>query len=70
MEENEQWVKGGDCKKCRRQNYCSKPCKEYKSARQVFLRGAFKEALVRKSPAAFGAVVAMNQITNGKGEYL
>lgn len=25
---NEQWKSGGDCSKCRRNKYCSKPCKE------------------------------------------
>lgn len=28
IENNEQWLKGGDCSKCRKASYCSKPCKE------------------------------------------
>lgn len=27
MERNEQWLRGGDCSICRREKYCSKPCK-------------------------------------------
>ena len=26
IQENEQWKLSGDCTKCRRNNYCSKPC--------------------------------------------
>lgn len=27
---NEQWKTGGDCTLCRRQNYCTKKCKQHK----------------------------------------
>ncbi len=26
IQENEQWKLNGNCEKCRRNNYCSKPC--------------------------------------------
>lgn len=26
-DESEQWKNGGDCNKCRRKKYCTKPCK-------------------------------------------
>ena len=26
IQENEQWMLNGNCEKCRRNNYCSKPC--------------------------------------------
>lgn len=29
IQENEQWKLSGDCTKCRRNNYCSKPCTRY-----------------------------------------
>lgn len=29
IQENEQWKLCGDCTKCRRNNYCSKPCTRY-----------------------------------------
>ena len=28
-ESNEQWVNGGHCSKCRKQNYCGSKCNEY-----------------------------------------
>ena len=28
-EENEQWINGGDCSKCRKQKYCGSKCNEY-----------------------------------------
>ena len=27
--ENEQWISGGDCSKCRKQKYCGAKCNEY-----------------------------------------
>lgn len=27
---NEQWKASGDCEKCRKKSYCSKPCKVHK----------------------------------------
>lgn len=27
MEDNERWLSDGNCRKCRRQNYCKKTCK-------------------------------------------
>ena len=30
IEESEQWLLDADCDKCRRNNYCSKPCTRFK----------------------------------------
>ena len=30
MDDNEQWLSDGNCKKCRRRNYCHEPCKRNK----------------------------------------
>lgn len=30
MQDNEQWLLDGDCSKCRKNNYCSKPCTRHK----------------------------------------
>lgn len=30
IQKNEQWQLQGNCDKCRRNNYCSKPCTRYK----------------------------------------
>lgn len=37
VEENERWKSDGDCRKCRRKEYCSKPC--------TMLKRAYKKAL-------------------------
>lgn len=34
MSNNEQWISGGDCDKCRRQKFCSKSCTENKRFEQ------------------------------------
>ncbi len=41
---NEQWLEDGDCTKCRRGNYCSKPCKKSKERLQRRIKGAIEEA--------------------------
>lgn len=35
IQENEQWKLDGDCRKCRRVKYCSKPCTRCKHADQA-----------------------------------
>lgn len=40
---NEQWKSGGDCSKCRRHKYCSKPCKESIRARDSIIYNAILE---------------------------
>ena len=42
---NEQWKEEGNCKKCRRANYCSKPCKVAKER----LREAIRAKLAEKT---------------------
>lgn len=32
IDESEQWLLSGNCSKCRRNNYCSKPCTRSKRA--------------------------------------
>ena len=38
--ENEQWKTDGDCNKCRRQEYCKKPCKK---SRQQFVKNLLEQ---------------------------
>ena len=42
-EENERWKSDGDCTKCRRKEYCSKPCKMFKRAYMKALDQAIAE---------------------------
>ena len=47
MEQNEQWLSDGDCKICRKRNYCTKPCKRNQWKRQQDLNSAVAEAIVK-----------------------
>lgn len=38
IKENEQWKLQGDCTKCRRNNYCSKPCTHYNRRKRAELK--------------------------------
>ncbi len=40
---NEQWQEEGNCKKCRRANYCSKPCKAAKWRLEEVIRTKLAE---------------------------
>lgn len=51
MENNEQWLSGGDCSKCRRQKYCKKPC-------------ALRKRIVKYETKRLAAKV-MNEMTGG-----
>lgn len=46
MENNEQWLKGGNCSECRKQKYCSKSCK----AHDKYMDRMFTEAFTKTSP--------------------
>lgn len=44
--DNERWLTDGDCTKCRRQNYCSKPCRRNIQTQQAQLTMAVASSLV------------------------
>lgn len=50
--DNDQWLQGGDCNICRRQKYCTKPCKMSLMRReritQALIAGAITRQLVGK----------------------
>ena len=52
IKDSEQWLTEGNCKKCRRSNYCSKSCKAHKKEEQAFVFGACYSALAKRSPTA------------------
>lgn len=52
IEINEQWKLEGDCRKCRKNNYCKKACKAY---RQDMERIAFK-AIDRRMDGLFTVI--------------
>ena len=40
----DQWLEEGDCSKCRRSKYCSKPCKKHKVATKRMITNMVLEA--------------------------
>lgn len=44
---NEQWKHGGNCDKCRREKYCSKPCSENKKRINKLINDKVAEFFVK-----------------------
>lgn len=61
MNESEQYKLDGDCNKCRRADYCSKPCGAKKKADRIALNNA-KQTIMR---AVCGSTIA-----DGASKYL
>lgn len=47
VEVNEQWLDIGDCSVCRRQKYCSKPCKRARMRQQRELAAVVGRAMLK-----------------------
>ena len=45
MDKSEQWLLNGDCRICRRKNYCSKPCTRCKRETQAELKRLVANAM-------------------------
>ena len=45
---DEQWLYEGDCEKCRKQKYCTKPCTQNKRALRR-KRSEFRDKLLRQA---------------------
>lgn len=46
-EDRDQWLSDGICNKCRRQKFCSKPCKRHKGAVQRDIASMISDAMVQ-----------------------
>ena len=46
--DNDQWLQGGDCNICRRQKYCSNPCKMSKMRRERITQKLITEAIAKR----------------------
>lgn len=57
IQENEQWKLDGDCHKCRRVKYCSKPCTRCKHADQAEIAGYVAEALNDITGGSYGKIM-------------
>ena len=53
---NEQWLLNGDCKICRRRNYCKKECTPRKRAQRDWLANAVTGALDEATGGAFSRI--------------
>ena len=57
VNENEQWLLNGECNKCRRQNYCSKPCTRNKRETEMFVKSLISSKLNEMTGGAFEEIM-------------
>lgn len=55
--ESEQWLKEGDCSKCRRNNYCSKPCTRNKRRTNTIVSSLVTSYMDKATGGAFSAIM-------------
>lgn len=54
---DEQWKSGGRCNECRRQKYCSKPCKAHKVSVRNALYGLVTSKLDEQTNGMFSEIM-------------
>lgn len=52
ISETEQWLLDGDCDKCRREKFCSKPCKRGQMRQRAYIAGAVMKAFAKSIAAS------------------
>lgn len=57
IQENEQWKLEGNCRKCRRAKYCSKPCTHCRRSNQAEIAGYVAEALNDITGGSYGKIM-------------
>lgn len=57
MENSNQWEQGGDCNKCRRKNYCSKPCKLVKQKQRAVMSALIASKMDEMSGGAYSKIM-------------
>lgn len=55
--ENEQWLLNGDCSKCRREKYCSKPCTRCNRKTKAMIQGMISSKLNEMTGGAYGEIM-------------
>ena len=55
--ESEQWLTQGDCKKCRRQHYCSKPCTRTKRRTNSIVSSLVTSYMDKATGGAFSTIM-------------
>lgn len=58
--ENEQWKLQGDCTKCRRDNYCSKPCTRRNRANKAMVNRLVAETMNRMIGGVMSKIINKN----------
>ena len=53
IQKNEQWKLNGNCEKCRRNNYCSKPCTRYNRRIRAKFKGLVVDTMNKMSFSRF-----------------
>lgn len=57
MDNNEQWKLNGDCRLCRRKNYCNKPCTACKRDLQASVQAAVVNAMDKMTGGAYSEIM-------------
>ena len=52
MQDSEQWKSGGDCRVCRKHDYCRKPCSRNKRLMNTIVMEAFRKTKAGRIMAA------------------
>ena len=55
--ENEQWLLSGNCSKCRREKYCSKPCTRCKRTTKAMVQGMISSELNKITGGAYERIM-------------
>lgn len=56
--ENEQWLLEGNCIKCRRKEYCSKPCTKYNRATEAMVNSLVSSKLNEMTGGAYEKIMS------------
>lgn len=57
MDKSEQWLLNGDCRICRRKNYCSKPCTRCKRETRAEINRIVANALDEHTGGAYSKIM-------------
>lgn len=58
IDETEQWLLSGDCSKCRRKKYCSKPCTKCKREFEAEMFSLVSDKLNEMTGGAYGEIMS------------
>lgn len=57
IQENEQWKLNGNCKKCRRNNYCSKSCTRHNKRIRAEITGLVTDTMNKMTGGAMREII-------------